>query len=214
MKRALLATLLIAASPVGTAQQALPGGSYESAHFEISADASHLPMNIGPHFDEIYAVVTERLGVSLEERVRLSFDAPNAGPCPSRGWTMYPPPGVESDQPHAQPGSAASESRSTTGRLWKAVLRCATLLSTLHPQLSTFAQACGEIRTPFDLWNFGAMVVLPATHFFVFASRSHPDIRRGISAGEAHFVRPRGAVRLLAEVDVEGLVLTDAADLA
>jgi hypothetical protein len=99
MRRAALAVQLIAASSAVTAQPASPGTGAESAHFEIVADSGYVPTNVQQRFDEIYAVVAERLGVSLEESVRLFFALPKPGPCPTRGGTMFPPQGVESDQP-------------------------------------------------------------------------------------------------------------------
>lgn len=99
MRRAALAVQLIAASPGVTAQQALPVTEPVSAHFEIVETSSYVPSNVGQHFEEIYAVVVERLGVSLEERVRLVFSPPNPGPCRQRGATMFPSRAAESDQP-------------------------------------------------------------------------------------------------------------------
>jgi hypothetical protein len=89
---------LLAVAPVATAQQTLPASVSESAHFEISANSSYLPADVEPRFSEIYTVVVERLGVSLDERTWLTFAPPNGGQCPSRGATMFPPPGVETDQ--------------------------------------------------------------------------------------------------------------------
>jgi hypothetical protein len=91
--------MLLAASRVASAQQALPSTSLESAHFEIAADSSFVPMNVERQFAEIYDAVVERLGVSLEEQVRVVFAPPNPGPCRQRGAMMYPPPGAETNRP-------------------------------------------------------------------------------------------------------------------
>jgi hypothetical protein len=97
-RRVFLAMLPIAASPVVTAQQALPRPTYESAHFEIVAAASWVPAEMEQRFDEIYAVVAERLGVSLETKIRMSFAPPNPRPCRQRGALMFPSQGSESDR--------------------------------------------------------------------------------------------------------------------
>ena len=96
-KRAFLALQLIATSPVVTAQQA--GNTRQSPHFEIAEASGYVPTNVERHFDEIYAVVVERLGVSLDETVKVVFSPPDPGPCRQRGAMMLPPPGVETDRP-------------------------------------------------------------------------------------------------------------------
>jgi len=98
-KRAFLALQLIATSPVVTAQQAIPGNTPQPPHFEIAEASDYVPTNVVQHFDEIYAVVVERLGVSLDETIRLLFAPTNPGPCRTRGSTMVPPPASETDQP-------------------------------------------------------------------------------------------------------------------
>ena len=99
MKRAFLALQLIAASPVVMAQLASPSSAREPPHFEITAGSSYVPTNVRPHLEEIYAVVVERLGVSLEQTVTLVFAPPNPGPCRQRGAAMFPAPGTEADRP-------------------------------------------------------------------------------------------------------------------
>jgi hypothetical protein len=98
--RAVLVVPLLAGSSAASAQEAAPRTEGESPPFELidsprSADTRALTTQ----FEEIFAVVTERLGVSLDYRIKVSFGLPNPGPCRSRGATMTPPPGSGDDSP-------------------------------------------------------------------------------------------------------------------
>jgi hypothetical protein len=90
---ALLAALLIALQRAA---------AQESAHFEFSGSLGDTPADtraLRERFEEIFEAVTERLGVSLNYAVTVTFAAPNPGPCRSRGATMVPPVGSENDFP-------------------------------------------------------------------------------------------------------------------
>jgi hypothetical protein len=91
---ALLAAFLITLSLRVAAQ--------ESAHFEFSGSLGGAPADTRARrerFEEIFEAVTERLGVSLDYTMTVTFAAPNPGPCRSRGATMVSPTGSEKDFP-------------------------------------------------------------------------------------------------------------------
>ena len=83
------------ASLAATAQ--LPT-SDESTHFLFVAPAgasSDDRRTLGAQLDEIYEVVAERVGASLDRKITVSFAPPNPSPCRSRGATMLPRPGSD-----------------------------------------------------------------------------------------------------------------------
>ena len=78
----------------------LPSTASESGHFRFDASVAYTSADsraLGEQFDEIFEVVVGRLGVSREEKTRVTFGPPSPGPCRSRGWTMTPPAGIEDD---------------------------------------------------------------------------------------------------------------------
>ena len=97
-----LRTLMLVSVAVGPqaadAQEVvLPSTASESRHFEFVGSTAAESHALAGQFDEIFEVVVRRLGVSLEDKVKVTFGPPNPGPCRSRGWTMVPPPGTEND---------------------------------------------------------------------------------------------------------------------
>lgn len=93
--RALLPMCLVAGTVAAAAQEGFPPlpTISESMHFKFATDA---PAS-GGELDEIFEVVVERLGVSLDEKVTVAFAPSNPGACPSRGTTMFPPGRSEND---------------------------------------------------------------------------------------------------------------------
>ena len=87
---------VLAAACLTLQAAAQPPTSGESTHFELDApfgSSSADRRALGTQLDEIFEVIVERVGVSLDQKVTVRFAPPNPSPCRPRGATVLPRPG-------------------------------------------------------------------------------------------------------------------------